>query len=133
MPDLLYREETGLIIGAAMEVYNELGPGFLEAVYQEAMEIELGLREILNVPQQELQVYYKGRPLKKKYNADFVCYGKIIVELKAIEGLTNHDEAQLFNYLSATKFELGLLFNFGSRRELEWRRRINTELRNKRK
>ncbi len=85
-----------------------MGPGFLKAVYQEAMEIELGLRAVPNVPQPELQVRYKGRPLKKKYNPDFACYEKIIVELKAIEGLTNHDEAQLFNYLNATKFELGL-------------------------
>lgn len=126
MSELLYKEESGAIIGAAIEVYNLLGPGFLEAVYQEAMEIELTDREVPFVPQSELLIYYKRQPLKKRYYPDIICFGKIIVELKAIEHLTNHEDAQLQNYLIATRSELGLMFNFGSRRQLEWRRRVNT-------
>jgi GxxExxY protein len=77
MAELIYKEEAYQIIGAAMEVYNELGPGFLEAVYQEALEIELGLRAIPYSPQQEMLVYYKGRPLKKRYIPDLICFGRL--------------------------------------------------------
>jgi GxxExxY protein len=107
-----------------MEVYNQLGPGFLEAVYQEALEIELSERGIPFVSQQELRILYKERPLKKTYTPDLVCYDKIIVELKALDRLTNKEMAQVLNYLKATGFRLGLLVNFGNSEKLEWERRV---------
>ena len=124
MTDLLFKDEAYAIVGAAMEVYNQLGPGFLEAVYQEALEIELAERGIPFVSQKELRILYKGQPLKKTYISDLTCYEKIIVELKAIDRLTGKDTAQLLNYLKATGLRLGLLINFGNVEKLEWERRI---------
>src|SRR5512136_423104 len=124
MTELLYRDEVYAIVGAAMEVYNQLGPGFLEAVYQEALEIELTERGIPFLSQKELRVLYKGQPLKKTYISDLTCYEKIIIELKAIDRLTGKDTAQLLNYLKATGLRLGLLINFGSSEKLEWERRV---------
>ena len=120
--ELVYKDEVFAIVGAAMEVYNELGPGFLEPVYQEAMEIELESRELPFEPQKSLRITYKGRVLKKEYFADLACYDKIIVELKALDRLTTREEAQLLNYLKATGIRVGLLINFGGRHKLEWRR-----------
>ena len=99
MSDLLYKDEVYAIVGAAMEVYNDLGPGFLENVYQEAMEIEVEARQIPSKPIQEIHIKYKGRQLKRFYIADFVCYEKIIVEIKAMDRLTLREEGQLINYL----------------------------------
>ena len=127
MDELLYKDEVYAIVGAAIEVHRELGFGFLEDVYQEALEIELTWRGIPFRPQQELQIYYKGRQLRKKYRCDFYCYDKIIVEIKALERLTSQDEAQLLNYLKTTRCELGVLINFGAKRKLEWIRRVRTE------
>lgn len=124
MDNLLYREEVFAIVGAAIEVHKELGNGFLEPVYQESLEIELALRKIPFESQQRLQLFYKDFELKKEYIPDFVCYGKIIVEIKALDRLTNIEIAQLINYLKATKLKLGLLINFGSRGKLEWQRFI---------
>ena len=124
--DLIYKDEVYAIVGAAMEVHTQLGCGFLEAVYQEALEIELTNRKIPYTSQQEILITYKNRPLKKTYVADLVAYNKIIIELKAIDLLTGREEAQLINYLKASGMEVGLLFNFGSR-TLEWLRRANTE------
>jgi GxxExxY protein len=124
MTNLLFKEEAYAVVGAAMEVYNQLGPGFLEAVYQEALEIELSDRGIPFVSQKELRVLYKGRPLKKTYSSDLVCYDKIIVELKALDRLTGKDIAQVLNYPKATGFRLGLLINFGNAEKLEWERRV---------
>ena len=124
MTDLLFKDEVYALVGAAMEVYNQLGPGFLEAVYQEALEIELAERGIPFVSQKELRILYKGQPLKKTYISDLTCYEKIIVELKAIDRLTGKDTAQLLNYLKATGLHLGLLINFGNSEKLEWERRI---------
>jgi GxxExxY protein len=115
--------QTRAIIGAAMEVHRELGPGFLEAVYQEALALELADRGIPFQREQGVPIDFKGRRLSCKYRADFVCYGDIIVELKAQQGLTGNDEAQTLHYLKATKLERGLLFNFG-RPSLEFRRFI---------
>lgn len=124
MDNLLYREEVFEIIGAAIEVHKVLGNGFLEPVYQESLEIELALRKIPFESQQRLQLFYKEFELKKEYIPDFVCYDKIIVEIKALNNLTNIEIAQIINYLKATKLKLGLLINFGSRGKLEWQRFI---------
>ena len=126
MAELLYKDEVYAIIGAAMEVYNQLGPGFLEPIYQEAMEIETLVRKIPYKPQQDIHVIYKGRPLKKFYTADLICYEKIIVEIKALERLTSREQAQLLNYLKATGMSIGLLINFGSEKDLEWKRMVLT-------
>ncbi len=108
-----------------MEVHTRLGRGFLEAVYQEALEIELTARGIPYTPQKEIVIAYKGIPLKKTYLADLIAYDKIIVELKALDALTGREEAQLINYLKATGMEVGVLLNFGGRK-LEWLRRANS-------
>lgn len=122
MSELLYREEVYSVIGAAVEVHKELGNGFLEAVYQESLEIELTQRRIPFCPQQRLQLFYKGIELKKEYIPDFVCFEKIIVEIKALDRLSNIEIAQLINYLKATKLKVGVLINFGSQGRLEWKR-----------
>ena len=126
MAELLYKEEVYSIVGAAFEVYNELGVGFLEAVYQDALEEEFKLRKIPNTSQQEIQVMYKGKPLRKSYVADLVAYGKVIVEIKAIDHLTPREYSQVINYLKATDFKLGVLINFGAEKEMEWKRVVNT-------
>lgn len=110
-----------------MDVYNTLGPGFLEAVYQEALAIELSHRRIPFVAQQELHICYKGHYLNKTYVADFLCFDQIIVEIKAIDALSSREEAQLLNYLKATGLKLGLLINFGADRRLEWKRMAATK------
>ena len=119
----LYEKETYTIIGAAMEVHNVLGCGFLEPVYQEALEKEFSLRDIPYKREMVLPVYYKNELLKKTYIADFVCFEKIIVELKALSNLTNEHKAQVLNYLKAIRFKLGLLLNFG-KQSLEYKRII---------
>jgi GxxExxY protein len=126
MTDLLYKDEVYAIVGAAMEVYNMLGPGFLEPVYQEALGIEFTSRGIPFEPQKELHISYKDHRLEQKYKPDFVVYGKIIVEIKALDRLTSREEAQLLNYLKATGLEVGVLINFGSDGKLEWKRRVQT-------
>lgn len=127
MTELLYKEEVYAIVGAAMEVYNDLGPGFLENVYQEAMEIELESRKIPSKSPQEIYIKYKGRTLNKFYIADLVCYEKVIVELKATDKLTLRDEGQLINYLKATGLKVGILINFGHFPSLEWKRLVFTK------
>lgn len=128
--ELILKEEVYQIVGAAMEVSNQLGCGFLEAVYQEALEIELSERRIPNVPQKSIRISYKGRTLKKEYIADFLCHDQIIVEIKAIKAITGIEEAQLLNYLKATNLPVGLIVNFGSP-QLEWKRYANTKRREK--
>jgi GxxExxY protein len=127
MPDLLYKDEVYAIIGAAMEVYNELGSGFLEPVYQEALELELQERGIPFDAQKKLHIRYKNHRLEQKYRTDFVVYEKIIVEIKALSHLTSHNEAQLINYLKATGLEVGVLINFGAEGRLEWKRMVKTQ------
>lgn len=112
------------LIGACFEVYNELGHGFLEDVYQESLEIELTKRGIPYAAQVGLPVTYKGAPLRKRYQADLVVFDKIVVELKALKSLLPEHEAQLLNYLKATGHKIGYLVNFGATPRLEWRRRI---------
>ena len=115
MKDLLYAKEIYEITGAAMEVQNELGIGFQEPVYQEALAIELKNRGVPFEREKELTITYKGIQLEKKYYADFVCYGKIIVELKAVEEINNEHVAQVLNYLHATNIKLGYIINFGQK------------------
>jgi GxxExxY protein len=122
--DLLFKDEVYAIYGAAIEVHKELGAGFLETVYQEALEIELRERGIPFESQKSLPIHYKVRLLKKEYIADLVCYGKIIVELKSIKELSEKDDAQTLNYLKATGLRLGLLINFGSQGILERKRLV---------
>jgi GxxExxY protein len=123
--ELIYKDEVYAIIGAAIEVHRELGPGFLAAVYQEAMDIELTDREIPHDPQRKLQIVYKGCVLEKYYVTDFACYDCIMVEPKAEKQLTSVDEAQMINQLKATKMRVGVLINFGSSGKLEWKRFAN--------
>lgn len=126
MAELLYKDEVYSIVGAAMEVYNQLGPGFGEAIYQDAMEIEVESRKIPGVPQPDIFVFYKGKNLKNFFKPDFICHEKIVVELKALDQLTSREETQLLNYLKATGFPVGLLINFGRERDLEWKRMVLT-------
>ena len=108
-------EETYQIIGAAQEVHRELGNGFLEAVYHEALEMEFRNKEIPYESEKELNISYKNNLLHKKYKVDFLCFGKIIVEIKALSKLTSDHESQLLNYLKASNLKVGLLINFGER------------------
>lgn len=123
--DVLYQDECYKIIGAAIVVHKELGNGFLEPVYQEAFERELTTHKIAFKAQPALRIVYKGQPLNKEYFADIIAFEKIIIELKVLPKLTRKEEAQLLNYLKASKFRLGLLINFGSDAPLEWKRIIN--------
>jgi GxxExxY protein len=125
MAELIMKDEVYAIVGAAMEVHRNKGHGFAEPVYQECMEIELAERGLAATPQRELPIFYKGRRLKKTYVADFVAYGKIIVELKALDRLTEREEAQVINYLKASGFEVAVLINFGAP-SLEWKRIVLT-------
>lgn len=116
---IYYKEESYKIVGAAFKVYNRLGHGFLEAVYQEALEIEFQKQGIPYEREKELKITYDGVELKQTYKADFVCFGKIIVELKAVSALDDAHRSQVHNYLHATGYKLGLLLNFGCPDELE--------------
>ena len=122
--ELFYKQESYKIIGACYEVYNELGCGYLEAVYQEALEREFQLQNIPYKRESILEILYKGEPLKKKYSADFICYEKIIVELKALSTLLTDHESQVLNYLKATRYKLGILVNFGEP-SLRYKRMVN--------
>ena len=111
---LVLKDEAFRIVGAAMEVSNHLGCGFLEAVYQEALGLEFTERRIPHCQQAPIEIAYKGISLRKGYIADFLCFGKIIVEIKAIKEITSVEEAQILNYLKATQMPLGIVINFGS-------------------
>lgn len=113
--NILHETESYAIIGAAMEVQNELGIGFSELVYHEALNIELGLRGIPFESEKEIRVEYKGHFLERMYKADLVCYDDIIVELKMVDVLKAEHTAQLLNYLVATNKPLGILINFGAK------------------
>jgi len=123
--ELIFRDEVYALVGAAMEVSNEMGAGFLEAVYQEALQIELAERRIPFEAQVPIGISYKGRRLVKEYIPDFICYDQVIVEIKALKQLTTIEEAQLINYLKATGKPVGVLINFGTAK-LEWKRMAMT-------
>ena len=125
--EYLYKDESYKIIGACFEVYRERGCGFLEAVYQECLEIELGLQGIPSVTQKPLALEYKGRPLKAQYVPDFICYGQIVLEIKAVRELSEEHRAQVQNYLKATGHQLGLLINFGHYPKIEVERIVRTK------
>lgn len=125
--DFPCKEETYRILGACFEVYNEKGYGFLEAVFQECLELELGFQEIPFEAKKALKLEYKGHPLKKHYEADFVCFGKVIVEIKAVSALTDEHRAQLLNHLHATGLEVGLLVNFGAHPKVQYERMALTQ------
>ena len=124
MPEFLLKSETYRILGAAFEVYNELGPGFLEAVYQECMQIELRRIGVAFAPGARLRIRYKGELIEKQYVCDLICFDAVIVELKALTRLSSLDVSQLLNYLKASGHRVGLLLNFGAPAGLEWKRLV---------
>ena len=121
--EYIFKEECYQIIGCCMEVHNQLGGGFREAVYQEALELEFIEQDLPYVREKKMRIKYKKQILKKKYFADFLCYDEIVVELKAVTELTNIHKGQLFNYLKASDKRLGMLINFGHEK-LEYKRFI---------
>ena len=125
----MFKDEGYQLMGAAFEVYNQLGYGMAEEVYQQSLEIELGLRQIPFQSKAKLVVSYKNRELQTKYKPDLFVFGSIVVELKAVSALLPEHEAQLFNSLRISRQSVGYLLNFGRKAELEWKRLILTDLR----
>ena len=121
--ELIFKEEVFSIMGAAMDVHRELGSGFLESVYQEALEMELTRRQIPFESQKSIKIHIR-RDANKEFVADLICYGKILVELKAQESLSGKEEAQVLNYLKATGIKVAVVINFGSHPKLEWKRLV---------
>src|ERR1035437_1451915 len=124
--NLIYKEEGYAIIEGCFAVYKGKGCGFLEPVYQDCLEIEFDYLKLPAVPQPQLALSYRGRPLQQTYRPDFICYGKIVLEIKAVSALVDEHRAQVLNYLNATGFQLGLLVNFGHYPGLEFERIANT-------
>ncbi len=122
MDNGLLKAEGYDLMGAAFEVYNEMGHGFLEPVFQECLERELHKRRISYESQTDLTIYYKGEPLTQKYRCDLLVNDGIVVELKAVKAILPEHRAQLMNYLRATGLRVGYLINFGCSQELEWER-----------
>ncbi|MDT8390945.1 MAG: GxxExxY protein [Lentisphaeria bacterium] len=123
----MFKQEGYELIGAAFEVYNEMGHGFLEEVYQECYELELNSRKIPFETQPELPVYYKKSKIGKFYRPDLYLFSGIVVELKAVKQLTDEHRAQLLNYLKASRKQVGYLINFGNAEKLEWERYITNQ------
>ena len=119
MADLKYEEESYRIRGSIFEVYREMGCGFLEAVYQECLAIELLRQGIEFEAQKPIRLAYQGHPLRQTYVADFVCYGRIILEIKALRAIAPEHRAQVINYVRSTNLKLGLLVNFGATPRVE--------------
>ena len=120
--EIVYKEESYAIMGACFEVYKEKGCGFLEAVYQECLAMELELQGIPFREKVQIGLDYKGRPLRQTYQPDFLCFEKIILEIKAVSALADEHRAQVHNYLKATGHRLGLLVNFGHYPKVEYER-----------
>jgi GxxExxY protein len=127
MGEFRNKSETYRIIGACFEVYNEKGCGFLEPVYQECLEHELCCQEIPFESKPSLRLSYKNHPLRQTYSPDFICFGKVVVEIKAVGKICDEQRAQLINYLHATGLQVGLLINFGHYPKLEYERIVNTK------
>jgi len=127
----MFQEEGYQFMGAAFEVYNELGYGMAEEIYQQSLEIELTLRRIPFLTKQELQVFYKNHQLVTRYKPDLLVFGGIVVELKATAELLPEHEAQLFNYLRVSRHTVGYLVNFGHKGDLQWKRFIVSDLHKK--
>jgi GxxExxY protein len=125
MDDFPLSDETYEVLGACFDVSNEMGCGFLESVYQECLECELISREIPFAAQQPFELTFKGRRLERTFPPDLVCFGKIIVEIKAVRRLAPEHRAQVINYLRTSRLEVGLLVNFGSYPQLEYERVVN--------
>ena len=121
MSDECVDKETFSIIGAAMAVHKELGCGFLEPVYQEALALEFSMKDIIYKKEVEIPIFYKGIELEKSYRSDFICYKNIIVELKALDNISNKEISQVINYLKATNYKKALLLNFGTQ-SLQYKR-----------
>ena len=121
--ELLYKEEVYKIVGAAIEVHKELGPGFLEAVYQEALHIEFDIKTIPHICQPKIDIYYKDRKLEKYYVPDFLAFGNIVIEIKSLKTIGRIEEAQIINSIKSCRKKLGLLINFGEL-SLNWKRYI---------
>ena len=124
----MFQQEGYQLMGAAFEVYNHLGYGLSEEIYQESLETELALREIPFQAKQELTTFYKGQQLKKRYIPDLIVFNGIVVELKAVSELSADHEAQLFNYMRIARMSVCYLINFGRKGELEWKRVILSDL-----
>ena len=132
MTEIIYKKESYAIIGASFEVYNEKGCGFLEPVYHECLAIEFEQQGIPAISKPSLTLSYRGRILMQTYEPDFICFGKIVLELKTVSGLADEHRAQVLNYLHATGFDLGLLANFGHYPQLEYQRIAKTRSTNTR-
>ncbi|HWR58325.1 MAG TPA: GxxExxY protein [Thermodesulfovibrionales bacterium] len=122
--EILYRQESYKIIGACFEVYKNMGSGFLESVYQECLRKEFGLQKISFIEKPKLQIKYKGEILEQGYEPDFLCYEKIVLEIKAVKKLADEHRAQVINYLKGAELRLGLLVNFGHYPKIEHERLI---------
>ena len=125
--DLIFQQECYAILGACFEVYKDKGCGFLEPVYQECLGMEFQHCRIPAIPQPGLSLEYRGKILNQQYFPDFVCFGKVIVELKSVVAITDEHRAQVLNYLKAGTFKLGLLVNFGHYPKLEYERIVKTD------
>lgn len=128
MSELIYGDECYRLVGACFEVHREKGCAFLKPIYQECLAIELGMQKIPFEQQVSLPLEYKGVALKQRYVPDFVCWGKIVVEIKAVSRLADEHRAQVLSYLAASKMKLGLLVNFGAYPQMEWQRLVNTRV-----
>ena len=124
MSDLIGKDEVYKIVGACLDVYNTLGFGYLEAVYQDALALEFRMRNIPFEREKEIEICYKGIVLGKKYYADFLCFGKVIVETKAVGSLAEEHTAQTLNYLKSTGTKVAVLVNFGHSQGLQWKRLV---------
>ncbi len=122
MTDLIYPDESYAIMGACFNVYKEKGAGFLEPVYQECLSIEFDYQSIPFVEQRELPLEYRGKRLSNKYKPDFICFDKIIIEIKAVSCIADEHRAQVINYLNASGLKLGILINFGHSPKVEYER-----------
>lgn len=127
MKEFKYKNATYRIIGACFEVYNDKGCGFLEPVYQECLEYELAFRDVPFQSQSLIPLSYKGHSLRQTYHPDFICFGNIVAEIKAVQKICDEHRAQLINYLNASGLEVGLLINFGHYPKLEYERIVNTK------